>query len=985
MRVEIFYKKPDQDGRAKKTLSRLHKSVSTAVQSVVVVDGFLFEGVTGLNSEIAQKVFSDPVAQEVRVDQPAGEELKPWDFLVEVTYKAGVTDPVVITCREAMETALETKLPSSAVIKTTQAFYFQGQADQEAVEKIAAHLHNPLIQQAKVITKAQWKEGKRLPEMYSNKVAPSSIQVEEISLEGLKDDQLAEISRTRLLALETEEMQAIQSYYADPETKAARKAKGMTENPTDAELEMIAQTWSEHCKHKIFAADIDYTEEGKTQKIKSLYSTYIKNTTKELSKERDFLRSVFHDNAGVVQFDQDTLLCFKAETHNSPSALDPYGGAITGIVGVNRDIMGTGKGAKPIFNTNVLCFGDPNTPAEDIPEGLLHPRQVMDGVHHGIIDGGNQSGIPTVAGAFVFDESYKGKPLVFAGTGGILPAKVNGEESWIKHIDAGDKIIMLGGRIGKDGIHGATFSSQALDEDSPTSAVQIGDPITQKKMTDFLLEARDRGLYKGITDNGAGGISSSLGEMAEYSGGVRIDLDKAPLKYEGLAPWEILVSESQERMSLSVDPSTLDEFMALAQQRDVEATVIGEFTDSGFVHLTYQDKPVGLLSMEFLHNGLPTMQLKANWVPPVRENNNLQGRDLKKDLLNLLADPTIASKESLVRQYDHEVQAQSVIKPFTGLKMDGPSEGAVLRPKLDSLKGVTVTHGVCPRISDEDTYHMAMNAVDEAYRAHIALGGNPEEASALDNFCWPDPIESEKTPDGQYKLAQLVRSCQGLQKACMDYKLPLISGKDSMKNDAVLGGQKVSIRPTLLVSLMGTIENVEKAMTTDFHTPEDLIYILGETRGETGGTSIEKLSGVQLGTVPKVDTQKALSLYNALHQAIQSEQVTSCHDLSDGGLGVALTECAIGGKTGAEIDLSQIPVTQEGWEEGRLLFCETPSRFLVSIKPGNKEAFEKTMKGQILGQIGRVTADQKLTIRKGEQNLFTLDEAEAEKSWKSLQ
>ncbi len=350
---------------------------------------------------------------------------------------------------------------------------------------------------------------------------------------------------------------------------------------------------------------------------------------------------------------------------------------------------------------------------------------------------------------------------------------------------------MLGGRVGKDGIHGATFSSQVLDEGSPSSAVQIGDPITQKKMADFLIEARDKGLYNGLTDNGAGGISSSLGEMAEHSNGIRIDLDKCPRKYEGLAPWEILVSESQERMSLAVKPGKIDEFITLAQKRDVEATVIGEFRDTGLIDIRYNDKPAGLLSINFLHDGLPAMELEAEWERPFSGNDKIDNDlDNNKMLHKLLNEPNIASKESLVRQYDHEVGAVSVVKPFTGLNSDAPSDGAVLRPVYDSVKGVTVTHGVCPRYSDKDTYNMAMCAVDEAYRAHIGCGGNPEFASVLDNFCWPDPVESEHTPDGKYKLAQLVRACKGLNKACIDYGLPLISGKDSMKNDANMGGKK---------------------------------------------------------------------------------------------------------------------------------------------------------------------------------------------------
>ena len=678
-----------------------------------------------------------------------------------------------------------------------------------------------------------------------------------------------------------------------------------------------------------------------------------------LMKRDPFSSLFFHDNSGVIDFDDKHLVCFKVETHNSPSALDPYGGSITGIVGVNRDIMGTGKGAKPFFNTNFLCFGEPDTPEAEIPEGLLHPTTVMRGVHHGIIDGGNQSGIPTVAGGFLFDDSFTGKPLVFCGTGGVLPAEIDNEGSWINHINNGDAAVMLGGRIGKDGIHGATFSSQALDEDSPTSAVQIGDPITQKKMFDFLIEARDLGLYEGITDNGAGGLSSSLGEMAEYSNGIRLDLDKCPLKYEGLAPWEILVSESQERMSLAVKPEKLKAFLALAEKRDVEATTVGEFHDTGYLDIRYNNKPACYLSIEFLHNGLPAMELEAEWkrpfagADPVKENI-----DNNKMLHDLLNEPNIASKESLVRQYDHEVGGVSVVKPFTGVNSDAPSDGAVLRPVYESERGVTVTHGVCPRYSDKDTYDMAMCAVDEAYRAHIGSGGNPEFAAVLDNFCWPDPVESETTPDGKYKLAQLVRACKGLNRACIDYGLPLISGKDSMKNDARMGGRKVSIRPTLLVSLMGIIDDTRKAVTTDFKKPDDKIYILGNTNGELGGTYFEKLSRGYYGSAPSVDTETALSTYTRLSEAIQKGLIASCHDLSDGGIAVALAESTLGGMTGSEISIDKLPGNSPD-ETARLLFCESPSRFIVSVSEDNSSDFERIMEGSPCKLIGKTTDTEK--------------------------
>ena len=807
----------------------------------------------------------------------------------------------------------------------------------------------------------------------------------------MDDERLVELSRERLLALSIAEMKAVQAW-------AERRGGPVT----DVELEMIAQTWSEHCKHKIFNATIRYRESGRQEEIRSLFKTYIRATTERLRTRRRFLRSVFHDNSGVVAFDRRTLLCFKVETHNSPSALDPYGGAITGIVGVNRDIMGTGTGARPIFNTNVLCFGWPDTPEAEVPAGLLHPRRVMEGVHRGIVDGGNQSGIPVVAGGFVFDESYLGKPLVFCGTGGILPARVRGRPSWERAVRPGDLAVMVGGRIGKDGIHGATFSSEALSSSSPTSAVQIGDPITQKKACDLLLEARDLGLYRGLTDNGAGGLSSSLGEMATLSGGVRIELDRCPLKYAGLAPWEILLSESQERMSLAVPPERLAGFLDLAVRRDVEATVVGEFTADGFVEVLSGGRCVGRVELAFLHDGLPTMELRAEWIEPGRRAGGAAAGsaqpaapayasrgdapparpDLATVLRTLLADPNVRSREEWVRQYDHEVQARSVVKPFVGARREAPSDGAVLRLRPDARLGVTVTHGIAPRYGDWDAYEMARCAVDEAVRAHVALGGDPDRMAGLDNFCWPDPVEGPDNPDGAHKLAQLVRCCRGLADACLAYGMPLISGKDSMKNDARVGGRRISVRPTLLVSLLGVVPDVRRSLTTDFKRPLDEIWLLGPSRGELGGTVYERIAGASLGACPAAAPAESMRLYRRLHRAARWGLVSSCHDLSDGGLWVALAESALGGELGAEVSVETVPAGRPLSLE-QALFGETPGRLLVSVGPRARNRFRRLMRGLPAARIGIVTAEGRVRVRRGGSEAVSMTIEDIRAAWRN--
>jgi phosphoribosylformylglycinamidine synthase II len=601
-----------------------------------------------------------------------------------------------------------------------------------------------------------------------------------------------------------------------------------------------------------------------------------------------------------------------------------------------------------------------------------------------------------VAGGFVFDESYLGKPLVFCGTGGILPARVRGRLSWERLAEPGDIAVMVGGRIGKDGIHGATFSSEALSSSSPTSAVQIGDPITQKKACDLLLEARDLGLYRGLTDNGAGGLSSSLGEMATLSGGVRVDLDRCPLKYAGLAPWEVLLSESQERMSLAVPKDRLDAFLALAKRRGTEATVVGEFTADGFVEVTSSGRRVARIDLAFLHDGLPTMELRSEWIEPRRrEADRAAGKapeaaaaetaprpDLAVRLRAVLSDPNVRSREEWVRQYDHEVQGRSVVKPFVGVRREAPSDGAVLRLRPDSRLGITVTHGIAPRYGDWDAYDMARCVVDEAVRGHVALGGDPDRMAGLDNFCWPDPVEGPDNPDGAYKLAQLVRACRGLAEACTAYGLPLISGKDSMKNDARVGGRRISVRPTLLVSLLGVVPDVRRSLTTDFKRQGDSLWLVGASRGELGGTVYERIAGQRFGACPSPVPSESMRLYRRIHRAARRGLVSSCHDLSDGGLWVALAESALGGVLGTDVSLDAVPADRL-LSVDQLLFGETPGRLLVSVAPRRERRFRRMMRGLPAARIGVVAAGDRVRVMRGDAEVCSMTIGSIRAAWKN--
>ena len=966
-RIEVGLLADMRDAHGQKTARRIREDLKIDVSGVRVVSVFTVDADLTPDelSTIAENLLVDPIIQHYTVDRPlpAAEQ---FGFAVEVAFLPGVTDNVGRTAREGISLILPNRLSADQKVYTSLQYRIAGLADRAKAERVASGLlGNPLIQRFTILDAQAFAAAGGIAPHVPKVTGIHDATVNAIDLE-VADDELMRISREGVLALSLAEMKAVQGYIRDQAARPDRARAGLGEKITDVELEVIAQTWSEHCKHKIFNAVIDYEDgDGSTETIESLFDTYIKGTTDAVRKAKgkgDFCLSVFKDNAGVISFTEKDNLVFKVETHNSPSALDPYGGALTGIVGVNRDPFGTGLGSRLIFNTDVFCFADPGFTGQ-IPPRLLHPKRVYEGVREGVEHGGNKSGIPTVNGSIVFDDRFLGKPLVYCGTGGIMPKTINGRPSHEKRARAGDLIVMTGGRIGKDGIHGATFSSEELHEGSPATAVQIGDPITQKRMTDMLLVARDRGLYNSITDNGAGGLSSSVGEMARDTGGCVLNLDRAPLKYEGLRPWEILLSEAQERMSLAVPKEHIDEFMALAARMDVEATVLGEFTETGRFHVLFEGTTIAYLDMEFLHEKNPPMYLPARWKRPVHpEPDFAVPADLGRELMAMLSRLNVASKESVVRQYDHEVQGTSVVKPMVGEDGIGPSDAAVIRPVLDRNEGVVVAHGICPKYSDIDTYQMAANAVDEAVRNAVAVGGDVDYLAGLDNFCWCDPVVSEKNPDGDYKLAQLVRANRGLSDIAVAYGVPLISGKDSMKNDYQIGDTKISIPPTILFSVIGKIADVNRAVTMDAKRPGDLVYVLGTTKNELGGSEYFASKGYVGNAVPAVDIKANVTRYRALTRAIAGGLAASVHDLSDGGLGTAAAETAIAGDLGMAIDLSA--VIREGVDrDDFLLFSETAGRLLVTVAPGDAAAFEKAVAGTACARVGRVTEDKRLVMK----------------------
>ena len=990
VRVEVTPRRGEgmRDVRGDSIRRQLVTDYSIQFNQVRSVVGFLISSSIS-EEEIAPRVddlFADPVIEASKVgesilsdeqhfpDQPA--------HTITIGFKPGVTDNPGKAALDGFLTVFP-EAGNDADISTyiTYAF-FDGPSDIDG-KWLANKLHNALIERAIVSNSENSHPSIDYPEMEQSQYQPPSI----VNLE-IPDEDLIELSDTGLLALNLEEMTTIRDHYRDPEIRTAREKVAINADaPTDVELECLAQTWSEHCKHKIFAAKIHHidNETGEDSIIDSLFKTHIMKPTLDMQEEVDWLLSVFHDNSGVISWDDEWSICMKAETHNSPSALDPFGGAMTGIVGVNRDILGTGLGARPIANTDVFCFGPPDWEG-DLPENLFPPARVLRGVHAGVRVGGNESGIPTVNGAMVFDDRYIGKPLVYCGTIGIMPRLLpDGRESHIKTPNADDIVYMVGGKVGADGIHGVTFSSLELTEDSPSSAVQIGDPITQKKMVDMILEARDLGLITCITDNGAGGLSSSIGEMAEYTGGCKIDLSKVPLKQSGLSAWEILVSESQERMTVAIKPEDCAAFEALSNLHEVESTPVATFTDTGIFHVCYGDDTVAYLPIEFLHNGVPQLQLESQWIkpeikqftPPLESNHSQM-------LLQMLARPNIASKETWVRQYDHEVIAQTALKPFVGVERDGPGDAGLIAPIHGSPHGIVVSCGIQPRYSDIDAGAMAAASIDEAVRNAVCAGVDVNLMAGLDNFCWPDSIESEKTPDGKFKLAQLVRANRELERVCRAYRLPCVSGKDSMKNDYGSGENKISIPPTLLFTLFGDQPDVRYTATSDLKHVGERLYILGDSNEELGASELAfmlnengQADGIG-GEVPRLENPEVnLARYQALSEAIRSGLIRTAHDCSEGGLAIAIAEMCIGGRLGALVDIDGIG---EGSVYGRL-WGESLGRIIVGVSPHEEEKFFDMMEGHELHLLG-VVVESDLSIVDGFDDLVSGNIDEMVSVWK---
>lgn len=964
-RIEVTTTIPDTRAAAMKRA--LEASGIMGIDGVRVVDVYTLDALLGAN-ELSRMVASltNPVFQKAAVDKPIAER-DSFIYAVEIGFLPGVTDNVGTTVREVGSDLLGKQFKGQGAY-ASRMLLLSGNITREEAQRAGAVFANPLIQRVLVKTRPDFERdggmGVSIPRVALHELPKIGL----VNILNTPDEELVRIgkqgiansdgSRRGPLALDFLYMKTIRNYF------------GMEgRNPTDVELEMLAQTWSEHCKHTIFADPIDDIKDG-------LFRHFIKRATDEIcaSRKDGLCVSVFKDNSGAIAFDDSFLITDKVETHNSPSALDPFGGAITGIVGVNRDAIGFGLGARPVANRYGFCFGNPDDlrvlyRGAEMTQPILSPRRIMGGVIAGVNSGGNCSGIPTPQGFAYFDDSYRGKPFVFVGTVGLIPREEGGRELHKKRACAGDLIVMLGGRVGKDGIHGATFSSEAIDSGSPATAVQIGDPITQKKMSDALVgEARALGLYTSLTDNGAGGLSCSVAEMARESGGCHVNLGSVPLKYPGLQPWEVWISESQERMTAAVPREKWAQLHDLMNSRGVEATVIGEFTDSGRCVVEYQNETVVNLDMNFLHNGLPPRPMKTTFTRPIHfEPDFVEPRDLTATFMRMLSRKNIASTAFISEQYDHEVQGGSVIKPLQGKGLVN-GDATVFRPVLNSNRGVVLSHGINPSYSDIDTYNMAAAAIDTAVRNTIAVGAPLERIALLDNFCWC----SSNDPERRGQLVRAVRACYDVAVA---YGTPFISGKDSMFNDFKGFDENgepivISAKPTLLASSLAVMDDVRTAVSLDAKFPGDFVYVVGLDRTELGGSEYFAMMGTEregkpfIGNrVPEVDVAQNKCAYDSLASAIASGLVASAQSVHRGGLGVALAKTAMGGRLGMEVALDNLNLPSTMRRADYDLYSESQGRFVVTVSPANASRFERAMGSVYTNRVGVVREAPDFVVR----------------------
>ncbi|MBI5418394.1 phosphoribosylformylglycinamidine synthase subunit PurL [Candidatus Poribacteria bacterium] len=931
-------------------LSILHDIKTLGISSiseVKVIKIYKLEGIE--DRDILQSIANKLLVESLWQDYALDNEVIPakGKKIVEIALNPGVMDTEIDSILHAVN---DLGIKNLKIAGTGKKFIFEGNPTESEIDIIA----DKLLMNKTIQHRVKNPEKTLLIE---SSPTPTVI----IPIRNISDEKLMELSKDKLW-LTLDEMKIIQNYF-----------NSIKRDPTDVELETLAQTWSEHCNHKTFKAALVIN--GKKQP--SLMSRIVE-ATKKINSER--IISVFHDNSGVVDFFGPWAICGKVETHNSPSAIEPYGGAMTGSGGVFRDIVGTGKGAKVVASTDIFCFAPHNTPQNEVPPGCIRPERLLKEVVRGVKDYGNRMGIPTVNGSVHFYQKdsigWVAKPSVIVGAYGLIPKKFAKKGKAQK----GDLIIAAGGKTGRDGIHGATFSSGAMTsktEKISQGAVQIGNPIEEKRMFDAILKIRDSGYIRAITDCGAGGFSSAVGEMAEKIG-AEIHLEKAPLKYPGLSPWEIWVSESQERMVLAISPKNLKNVREIFKNYNVDSTVLGNFTGDKKLKIYYKDELVCNLSMKFLHNGLPKSTINGTWNKPELTDPDLPDKVTNSIFKKILQHGNVCSKEQIIRRYDHEVQGGLALNPFTGVHNDGPNDASIQEIILGSKKGIAISHGFNPVYNLIDPYHGAAAAIDEAVRNLVATGVNPEHISLIDNFITGVP--DEKT------IGELDRMVQAAHDISVKWKMPFVSGKDSLSSTYKYpDGKKITIPPVLCISAFAPVYDVEKTVSSDFKSPGNLIYILGETYSELGGSIYYDIHGYLGASVPKLNIKLALNIFKRIHKIINSNLAVSCHDISEGGLAAAIAEMCFGGDCGAKIDLKLVPGASKINNFSAILFSESCSRLILEVKPDNKKMVDKILNVKSLPYacIGQIKEEKKLIFIADKKNILKSDIQELKEVWQA--
>lgn len=927
--VSVFPRLPEFDQKRQGIQQQIADLGIPGIEDVRVGKMYLFEHFTEQEVDrIREEVLHEDTHLLTFQGNRIPEGIDATSQYVCVAYQKQVTNPEIDSLQHAIE-RIGIPMEAGKACQTAEFVLLYGQATEEGRKMLSKQLINLSIQQ----------ELQSVPETL-RVIAEKNTTVDVIPISKMDAHALDELSSSRRLFLDTEEMLCIQNHF-----------KGLGREPTDCEIELIAQSWSEHCGHKTFKSNMIINGERK----KPLYQRLKAATT---AINHPGVISCFVDNSGVVRFDENTGVCIKAETHSAPAAIEPYGGTETGIGGVIRDILATGLGAKPVGVFDVIGFGSLDVDQEDVPPGCLHPQTLFREVVAGVASYGNKVGLPNVSGAVFFHEGFTAKPVVLAGSIGLIPL----EKAQKGKPRPGDTILIIGGKTGKDGIHGATFSSGSMTDETKekdSTSVQIGYPVLKRRIMDVLSILFQQNKIHAINDVGGGGLSSAVTEYCEGTGGT-VELAALTTKYQGLKPWEHYLSESQERMVLALSPEDVEEVVALCKHYGLSADVFGTFNQGdNKLRITFEGLEVANLDIDFVLHGDPRKVIEGVYEEPVIHSTPIPQMSLQQlsDLgSSILSSPNVCSRESVIRRYDHSVTGTITAPYFDGDQQDAPQDSLVLRPRYDSDHGITVTHGLAPEIGYHDPYWGSVTSVIEAISNAVARGADPSKIYLIDNFVHPKP-------DNPVDIGTLDRSLEGIVDASKAFGTPFVSGKDSLggtyRDNA---GREIKAPPTVIVSAVSILENVDGTVPSCFQKAGSKVVFIGD-EGDTGlaGSAFAKQCALDTNDVPRYDLAAKKRLFDALHSFMKTNAILSCHDIREGGLFAALSEMTMGRDIGIDVTLSP----EQGEHTAGFLFSEAAGRFVIEV-PASTD-IEKLLAGLPHHLIGQTTDTNNMVLRMSEQ------------------